>query len=260
MGLRAPRRDPGTGTRRRGRGQSLVEFAISFPVVMLMLLFGVDFGRVFVGWLALSNAVREAANYAAINPSAWADANTAAIAEYERLIATEAGGTACQLPGTLPSPSFPNGDGVGEPAIVAITCRFELITPLMSAILGNGVDVSAAASFPIRSGLLGGSGFGPGLPGVSTAPTVKPGESTGPTPTPIPTPSALPTPTPAPCFVPDLTGVNTSRATKRWTDAGFAANNLSFKPLVPPHFRIRIQSQSVGAALPCASTTMTVEP
>jgi len=73
--------------RARGRGQGLVEFAISLPVVLLMILFGIDFGRVFLGWVTLGNAVREAANFAALNPTAWtAPGNPAAVAEYDRLI------------------------------------------------------------------------------------------------------------------------------------------------------------------------------
>ena len=264
MPIGRSRTQPKNARRQRGRGQSLVEFAISFPVVMLMVLFGVDFGRVFVGWLSLTNAVREAANYAAINPTAWSESNDEAIAEYERLIETEAGDTSCALPSTLPSPSFPNGDTIGLPAVVAITCRFELITPLMTSILGGGVNVSASASFPIRSGLLGGSGFtGTGLPGFTngTGATIPPVETVppGPTATPIPTPSAAPTPTPAPCFVPDLVNVNTSQATRAWTEAGFAANNLTFSPLVPPNYKIRTQTESAGAPMACTST-MTVKP
>jgi hypothetical protein len=263
--------------RSKSRGQSLVEFAISFPVVMLMILFGVDFGRVFMGWLALSNAVREGANYAAINPSAWSDSNAEAIAEYARLITTEAGGNVCTLPSTIPSPAFPSGSTIGSPAIVSVTCRFSLITPLMTNILGGGVNVSASASFPIRSGLLGGSGFSAGLPSFVPGATGStggdpgggdpgggdpgggdPGGGTTPTPTPFPTPSQIPTPVPT-CTVPDLTYVNSSQATRRWTEAGFSANNLTFSPLVPPHFKIRSQNQTIGDKIVCTST-MTVTP
>jgi hypothetical protein len=278
---RMPRR---AGRRSRSRGQSLVEFAISFPVVMLMILFGVDFGRVFFGWLTLSNAVREGANYAAINPAAWSTSNAEGIAEYARLITTEAGGDACTLPSTIPSPAFPSGSSIGSPAVVSITCRFSLITPLMTNILGGGVNVSASASFPIRSGVLGGSGFSAGLPSFVPSATGSSGgsgsggsgsggsgsggsgsggsgsgSSPSPTATPFPTPSAIITPVPT-CLVPDLTNVNSSQATRKWTDAGFSANNLTFSPLVPPHFKIKHQTPfSPGASVTCTST-MTVTP
>ena len=235
----------------------MVEFAISFPVVMLMILFGVDFGRVFVGWLQLSNAVREGANYAAINPSAWSGlGNAEAQAEFVRLINLEAGGTACALPDPLPAPSFPSGSTIGSPAVVAVTCRFSLITPFMTNLLGGSINVSAASSFPIRSGLLGGSGFGGG--GLASFVPVVPTPTVAPTPS---QPAATVAPTPSPvitapprCIVPNLNTINSSQATRKWTDNGFTANNLTFNPLVPPHFKIRTQSQTPGDSILCSST------
>ena len=240
------------------RGQSLVEFAISFPVLMLMILFGIDFGRVFLGWVSLNGAVREAANFAAINPSAWGSPGSApAQAEYIRLITAESMQSNCSLPDPLPTPTFPSGTEVGSPTIVAVTCSFSLITPLIGNILGSQIDVSASASFPIRSGLMGGTEVGTGLPSFVPQPSV-PAESIGPEVTPIPTPSAIPTPIPS-CQVPDLYLVNTSQATKACTDRGFSANNLTFNPLVPPHYKIRLQSLAKESSVPCTST-MTVAP
>jgi Flp pilus assembly protein TadG len=138
------------------RGQSLVEFAIAFPVVMLMILFGIDFGRVFTGWVTLNNAIREAANFAAINPNAWGSPGSAtAQAEFIRLVNAESANINCTLPNPLPVPTFPTGTDIGSPAVVSITCRFSLITPIVGNILGSQINVSASASFPIRSGLIG---------------------------------------------------------------------------------------------------------
>jgi Flp pilus assembly protein TadG len=55
---RAPRKRAG---RRRGRGQSLVEFAIVLPVLILIMLGAVDFGRVFFTWIEVTNSSREGA-------------------------------------------------------------------------------------------------------------------------------------------------------------------------------------------------------
>src|SRR5262245_3154036 len=100
------------------RGQSLVEFALSAPVVLLMVLFGVAFGRVFLGWVSLTNAARAAANFAAINPTAWGDIpNPAAQAEFINRINAETNGINCQLPAELPDPTFPNGSALGSPAV-----------------------------------------------------------------------------------------------------------------------------------------------
>ncbi len=241
------------GLRLDPRGQGLVEFAIAFPVVMLMITFGVDFGRVFLGWVTLNNAVREAANFAAINPNGFqspTDANV--LAEYARLINAETTNINCAMPGSIPNPTFPGGTSLGSPAVVAITCRFSLITPIISNILGNAINVSASASFPVRAGSIDGTPIGQSLPsiGPTPSPTVNPGG--GPTPTPIVTP--VPT-----CIVPNLIDINTTAAVNRWTNAGFAANSLAFNPLVPPSYKIKHQSQTAGSSRPCDST-MSVTP
>jgi Flp pilus assembly protein TadG len=243
--------------RGRFRGQGLVEFAISLPVVLLMIGFGIDFGRVFLGWVQLSNAVREAANFAAINPKAWtAPGSPAAQAEFERLITTEATGINCTLPATIPDPTFPTGTDIGSPAVVAITCQFSLITPLVSTVLGSPIPVSASSSFPIRSGMIAGTGSGGGL--LSFAPVVPTPSAPGPTAPPVPTVPPIPTAPPT-CKVPDLKNDDSSIATGKWTAAGFTANNLGFNPLVPPHYRIRTQTLTKNSMVACTSS-MTVTP
>ena len=47
------------------RGQALVEFALVAPVMLLLLLVAVDFGRVLFSFIAVNNAAREGAQYAA---------------------------------------------------------------------------------------------------------------------------------------------------------------------------------------------------
>ena len=237
----------------------MVEFAISLPVVLLMILFGVDFGRVFLGWVTLSNAVREAANFAAINPTAWnTPGSPAARAEYARLINTEAADINCTLPATLPDPVFPNGTDIGSPAIVAITCEFGLITPLIGNLVGNPLAVSSSAAFPIRSGPIAGTPVGGTLPSPGpTAASPAPPASVDPSVSIAPTPSALITPIPT-CPVPDLvTGsLRTNQAQQEWSGAGFTST-LQFSPLVPKHYDIADQSLNVGDILPC-TTVMTV--
>ena len=96
-------------TGRLGRGQSLVEFALILPVVMLIILGAVDFGRVFLGWVELHSMVRVGAGYAAENPKAWStvNPNTAAQNEYERRMTVEAEGINCTLPGVAARSDIP---------------------------------------------------------------------------------------------------------------------------------------------------------
>jgi Flp pilus assembly protein TadG len=51
------------GWRRDEGGQSLVEMAIAFPVLLLLLAAVVDFARVIDAGIVLTNAVREGARY-----------------------------------------------------------------------------------------------------------------------------------------------------------------------------------------------------
>ena len=69
--------------RRPRRGQTLVEFALVLPLFLLILLLALDFGRIFLGWVSLSNAARIGANYAAQNSTAWSTGDTAHQDEYQ---------------------------------------------------------------------------------------------------------------------------------------------------------------------------------
>jgi Flp pilus assembly protein TadG len=61
------------GARRRGRGQSLAEFALVLPVMLAFLGMGVDFARLFFAWIDLESATRDAAQYVASDPNLLAN-------------------------------------------------------------------------------------------------------------------------------------------------------------------------------------------
>lgn len=50
--------------RRRRQGQTLAEFAITLPTLLILLFGVIEFGRVFQAWVSLQNAARTAARYA----------------------------------------------------------------------------------------------------------------------------------------------------------------------------------------------------
>jgi hypothetical protein len=252
------------------RGQSLVEVAITLPMILFLMLFGLDFGRVFLGWVELNNAARIAASYAATHPTAWNAANPdpAAQAEYSREIQADAATINCTMPGSVPTPVFAAGTAVGQPASVSITCQFRLLTPVISNIIGNPLPVSASAVFPIRYGVIQGIPAGPPpspTPMPSPTPTATPTPGPTPTPTPGPTPTATPTPQ---CTVPNLlndrvTGNgNQTTASSDWAGAGFTTP-LIFSPLVgastPNNARVVSQGPlSPGATADCAVQGETV--
>jgi hypothetical protein len=192
-------------------GQSLVEFAIVVPLLLTALLVAVDFGRVYLGWVNLTNVARIGANFAATNPDAWNGTGDAAVQlRYRQLMARDATGIDCTLPSTLPAPTFMDSSySVGSRVQVNLTCNFSLLTPLISSIIGDGagnVTVGANAIFTIRYGspdaaiVIGG---GVPAPTPTTAPT--PSAPPAATPTPAPTGSADPGATPGASSTPTTT-------------------------------------------------------
>lgn len=142
----------------RSRGQSLVEFALVLPIILMLTLIALDFGRVYLGWINLQSMARIGANLAANNPTAWSTPGDPAVkARYQNQIRNDATANNCDLPTvggveTAPAPTF-TGSALGEKATVALTCTFGIITPGISAILGASVNVSSSAVFPVKSGM-----------------------------------------------------------------------------------------------------------
>lgn len=251
--------------RHKSRGQSLAEFALTVPFALLMVLFGLDFGRVFLGWVSLNNAAREAANYAAMNPDAWTiPFNYTVQAEYARLVQTEAASINCTLPAQVPAPSFASGTSIGAPAAVTLTCGFHLITPFIGLLTGNPIPVTAYSAFPVRAGLIEGipvptdspspAPSATPAPTPTAGPTASPGASPTATPAATPTPTATsgPTATPASCTVVSLLNISTNKASAKWKAAGFTGVVI-FSPLVPPNYRIQWQSLTIGTTVTCSS-------
>jgi hypothetical protein len=184
------------------RAQSLVEFALVLPLLLVLLLGGIDLGRVFFGSVALTNASRVGANYAALYPGAWdTPGNLNERQEFAIQIGRDTAGMGCVLPSSLPAPIFPSGKDLGDPVVVQLTCEFTLITPLMTTFLDGPLTVHAESSFPIRSGCPGCTGSFPGAP----------------TPEPTPTP-------PCTTFVPHMLGLTVGGARSAWQGAGFTGN------------------------------------
>jgi Flp pilus assembly protein TadG len=256
------------------RGQSVVEFALILPVLLLILLFGIDFGRIFLGWINLNNVAKVAANYAAQNPTA----SFASGSEYQTLIANDMAGINCTTTTPYPAPVFPPGSLPGDPVTVTIGCQFSLLTPFLDLIIPNPVPVTSSSAFPVRSGLLAGATLVPVVPSVTPTPTLAPtptptdtptpGVTPTPTPTATPTATPVPTPTPVPiCTVPNLVGVDIKFAQELWGTKGHGGTpganfttTLVFLPLVGngDNGNVTGQSRSVGETGPCASTAMTV--
>jgi Flp pilus assembly protein TadG len=198
----------------RSRGQALVEFALVLPILILLLVMAVDFGRVFYGWVALNNAARVGANYAALHADAWFGTDNTSKqqwrAAYIQQIVNDSKSINCApnpAAANIDDPDFTAADGVtpvvdtpplGAQARVELSCSMSLITPLASSFLGGGVPLNAASVFTVRAGSIDGIPVG----GVVPTPTPTPAPTPTSTPGPSPTATPVPTPTATPCPLP----------------------------------------------------------
>ena len=124
-------------TARSERGQALVEFAIVFPLLMLLVIGIIEFGRAWNAHQVVTDAAREGARRAVINSSTITqDSVTDRIREYIGLAGFDGG---------LASITYPDGfkTGSGNPTAVRIEFpyQFVFLRPLIDAALGtsNGV-------------------------------------------------------------------------------------------------------------------------
>lgn len=191
------------------RGQALVETALVLPILALILVMAVDFGRVFFGWVALQSAARVGAEYAGQWSSAWE--GTAQNAQekkdrYVELVEADMRAINCALAGgTPPDPEFVDGpdtaspDGIyddGDYAVVELECSFDLFTPIAEAMFGGTVATIAHEEFPIHREIIQA----------------------------VPEPPELPPPCPAgQAEVPDMVGESQTMGIARdlWVAAGF---------------------------------------
>lgn len=214
--MRGPVTVPST-SRNPGRGQTVVEFALMLPVLILLLLLALDFGRAFLGWVSLNNAARVGANYAALHPNDSWGAGT----DYQTLMTENMDAINCTPnPNPPDAPVFgPTGDP-GELVRVNLNCDFAILTPVVGAVLGGTVTISSSAAFPITSGCLADCDGG-----------------VAPPPPPVPIDNCR--------LIPDTEGMSVAGARLAWSAAGFPSDQ--FEPATGDDTRT-VESQSVTEA------------
>ncbi len=111
------------------RGQSLVEFALIFPILLLMLAGIVDLGRAYSVYTLITNAAREGAQYGTFHSDDTTGIRT-------KVTNTLAGtGIAVTNPSACPDICilYPNGNSAGNPIDVRVSYR---MTTIMGSIIG----------------------------------------------------------------------------------------------------------------------------
>lgn len=148
-------------TRDRPDGQSLVEFALLLPVVLVIFMGLFDFGRAIFAYNSVSEAARNGARVAIVNQT---------LGDICLVAASRA--VALGLRETCAANGNPGTEGVwvtnaatGTPtSCTAINCRqsvkvtyqFRPITPIIGAILGP-INLSSTSTVPVESPCLNNS-------------------------------------------------------------------------------------------------------
>ncbi len=129
--------------RRGEQGQVMVEFAFVLPIVLLLVVGVIEFGKAFNYWLSLNDVASETARWVAVDlvpayPPDLDDAsNSPTVDELEGYALSRIGSsellTLVQAPGAIEICFVPSGDGspaglpeAGDAAMVRISARYDL--------------------------------------------------------------------------------------------------------------------------------------
>ncbi len=220
------------------RGQALVELALILPVLLLLLAGAVDLGRAWYSQITITNAAREGALEAGMNPDSYAagqpcsDSNRVvcrAVREAEgSFIEVDAADVTmtCSVACTEGTAGAPNT------ASVRVEGEFSLVTPILTWLFGGTtvtIDATATATISMTPTI-------GAIPITTPTPSPTPSASPAPTPTPSPggpsaspTPSPTPTPTPTPCTVP-VASFTVSPASGRKNSTTFTVTSTTANP------------------------------
>jgi Flp pilus assembly protein TadG len=121
------------------KGQSLVEVALTMPLLILILMGILDLGRAYWTYITLSDAAAEGAAYAAINPTDTAQA----IAR-----AADSSGGLIVLDPAMVSVTW-SELSAGNPITVTVEFEYELWTPIMRDVVGGTILMKSSVAQPI---------------------------------------------------------------------------------------------------------------
>jgi len=119
------------------RGQSLVEVALVLPIILMILLGLLDFGRAYFTLVALHDAADEGASYAPIRPSDVAGIQLRTAEASTRLIPIQQGDVNVVYPPTLV---------VGAPITVTVDFLMDIYTPFVQGMLPDGELILVGSS------------------------------------------------------------------------------------------------------------------
>jgi cell division septation protein DedD len=213
-------------------GQSLIEFALVFPLLLLLLGGAIDLGRAFFTGVAVENAAKEGALFGATSPAC--DADRAGCGDPNNVawhVENESPGLAvtwtaeCVRGGSTVALASCEADDLYR---VRVEHEFTLVMPILSAIVGGDVPITSEAVAVVY-----GDAVALGSPLPQGSAPASPGSNP-----------------PGHCLVPHLIGLRANDANDPWTDRGFTG---SITEDGNGNFTVVGQSLASGTWWPCGS-------
>jgi len=139
--------------RRDDRGVALMEMALTLPLLLLISVGILEFGRAFQTWQIVTNAAREGARVAVL-PGISDSMVTARVNEYIQAGVLDAGVTPAVTINRTASISFGTGTATGSQVVVSYPFKF-MVLHSVAQLFGNsnplGNDFTMAASATMRN-------------------------------------------------------------------------------------------------------------
>jgi Flp pilus assembly protein TadG len=124
------------------RGTTVVEMALVLPLMFLLVMGTLDFGRAVYGYNALANAARDGARFASLDPTNTPCIRSTAVRHGAPANLTT-GGVTVTVPGTV---------DLGQPVTVSVQSSYQPLTAVVADAIGvSSITLTAHATMQIRN-------------------------------------------------------------------------------------------------------------
>lgn len=121
---------------RSEKGQSMVEFALLLPILILILLMIIEGGLIFGGYLELQNAARDGARYASVHTDKQDQTSINTYITGKNFIIVDKSNLVQPIGFTKMT------NAQGTILTVTLTYKYPIITPIIGGIIGDEDDES----------------------------------------------------------------------------------------------------------------------
>lgn len=125
---------------RNRRGQALVELALALPLLILLLMATIEFGRIMHSYILITNGSREGARTAVVGAD-----NTTIVNRVNEVTST------LNSKSVVVEPDDKNLRLKNTSVRVTVNCSVNLITPVLNNIVPNPINLTSATSMRMEN-------------------------------------------------------------------------------------------------------------